>query len=181
LLHRLDYETQGLVLFAKNQNALHNLIELQNAGGFVKEYSAICQKAATDSSFPTPPFACSSMKDGFVIESFFRPYGTGRKQVRPVINTMAATGKKTLYRTEITGFSPIGSSTRYALTVRLHRGFRHQVRCHLAWVGWPVLHDPLYGTNEGGGFLALRANGLFFADPQSGEPKEYRIAPLEIP
>jgi 23S rRNA pseudouridine1911/1915/1917 synthase len=85
LLHRLDYETQGLVLFAKNQEAVNGLLELQDAGVFIKEYSARCQRAVPDSTCPVPPFAASSIQDGFVIESFFRPFGPGRKQVRPVI------------------------------------------------------------------------------------------------
>jgi 23S rRNA pseudouridine1911/1915/1917 synthase len=190
LLHRLDYETQGLVLFAKNQEALDSLLALQDAGGFIKEYSAICQnvsplEASGSSSyssfptphysFPTPPFDVSSVYEGCVIESYFRPFGLGRKQVRPVTQ-----GQGALYRTEIAAFSQ-PTPDYYAFTVRLLRGFRHQVRCHLAWIGCPVLNDPLYGTNADGGFLALRANGLIFTDPQSGKPREYRIAPLEIP
>jgi 23S rRNA pseudouridine1911/1915/1917 synthase len=183
LLHRLDYETQGLVLFAKNQQSFNHLLEQQEEGNFIKEYSAICQRAASDSTFPAPPFTGSSVQAGFVIESFFRPFGPGRKQVRPVVSDSAAHNKATsgLYRTEIVSFSQPAPRAHYAFTVRLRRGFRHQVRCHLAWIGCPVLNDPLYGTDADGGFLALRASGLVFADPQSGEPVEYRIAPLEIP
>jgi 23S rRNA-/tRNA-specific pseudouridylate synthase len=42
------------------------------------------------------------------------------------------------------------------------------------------LNDPLYGKAPGqeqalGAYLALRAQALFFADPQSGEKREYRL------
>ena len=199
LVHRLDFETQGLVLFAKNQRSLDFLLEQQKEGNVIKEYSAMCQKAPLCSSpfsdsFPPPPFTC--VQEGAVIESFFRPFGPGRKQVRPVTDA-AVNGKKiaaryeiakdnnNYYRTTVMGVS--GFPPDYCVfTVSLRRGFRHQIRCHLAWIGCPVLNDPLYstepanGTSVNDGFLALRANGLFFTDPQKGERdtavgREYRI------
>jgi len=62
----------------------------------------------------------------------------------------------------------------------LRRGFRHQIRCHLAWIGYPIVNDSLYGgAEEDGGFLALCAQGLFFSDPLDKNMREYRINPLE--
>ncbi len=81
------------------------------------------------------------------------------------------------YKTEIIGIEKVniaGQDESYHFTVRLKRGFRHQIRCHLAWVGFPVLNDPLYGKG-GDGFLALRATGLFFNDPKNNEPIQFRI------
>jgi len=193
ILHRLDFETQGLVLFAKNQQSLDYLLKLQDEGNFIKEYCAICHKnSALPSSFPASPFNFSltefSGQTSFAVESFFRPFGPGRKQVRPVTD---ACGKKRkiahneiakdrggYYRTEIIDITKNGY---YTFTVRLKRGFRHQIRCHLAWIGCPVVNDPLYGQQPVSGFLALRSNGLMFTDPRSGKPREYRIEPLEIP
>jgi len=194
MLHRLDFETQGLILFAKNQTSLDYLLKLQNEGKFIKEYSAVCQKNSTlPSSFPDPPFNLSltefSGQTGYAIESFFRPFGPGRKQVRPVRDVSNKDGKITrnkvakdqggYYRTEIVNI--VSESGHYALTIRLKRGFRHQIRCHLAWIGCPVVNDPVYGQQPANGFLALRSHGLFLSDPQSGRPCEYRIEPLEIP
>ena len=194
LLHRLDFETQGLVLIAKNQQSLNRLTQQQDEGNFIKEYCAICQKPVFNnstfhilhSSFPPPPFDFSSSslpKKPFVIESFFRPYGQGRKQVRPVTGAgrkyrETATDKGGYYRTEITGIYETGDNQRCAVTARILRGFRHQIRCHLAWIGCPVLHDPLYGQKASDGLLALRATALFFSDPGSGEQREYRIDQL---
>jgi len=198
MLHRLDFETQGLVLFAKNQQSLDYLLTLQNEGNFIKEYSAICRKnSALPSSFPPLPsgfpLAEFSGQTEYVIESFFRPFGPGRKQVRPVTDACGEGQKKThkeiasnkvakdqggYYRTEIVNATGNGY---YTFTVRLKRGFRHQIRCHLAWIGCPVVNDPLYGQQPASGFLALRSNGLIFTDPRSGKSCEYRIEPLEIP
>ena len=228
LLHRLDFETRGLVLFAKSQTALESLLAQQAEGNFVKDYSAICQRAApgqtAPASFPPapafrgldeiarggagprdsppappPPSRVSEWRElpvkPFSIGSFFRPFGPGRKEVRPAV---CGGGKRTrgeiardrggLYRTEILGVSARGADEtpesrgflRFAL--RLRRGFRHQARCHLAWIGHPILNDPLYGPRgeSRDGFIALSADGLSFLDPESGEPREYRVAPLEL-
>jgi 23S rRNA pseudouridine1911/1915/1917 synthase len=175
LLHRLDFETQGLVLFAKNQQTLENLLDQQKQGKFIKEYSAICQK-----SEPGPDAAQFDVSafPPLIIESYFRPYGPGRKQVRPVTKEKLK-GKEiakdgdAFYKTEVIAIERKQTESMeelYHFTVKLRRGFRHQIRCHLAWVGFPVLNDPLYGKGDGDGFLALRAIGLSFDDPKSGKP-----------
>jgi len=61
---------------------------------------------------------------------------------------------------------------RSLLEVRIETGRKHQVRRHLASVGFPVVGDKLYGKNETGNLL-LTAVLLAFEDPQSGEPKRY--------
>jgi len=177
LLHRLDFETQGLVLFAKNRQSLENLLIQQKQGKFVKEYSAICQKSETQpcgfEAYTGPQLGAPPL----VIESYFRPYGPGRKQVHPVTKEKLkgkeiAKDGNSYYKTEVIGIEKTDNTGQeeYHFTVRLRRGFRHQIRCHLAWVGFPVLNDPLYGKGDGDGFLALKATGLFFDDPQSGKP-----------
>ena len=183
LLHRLDFETQGLVLFAKNQQTLENLLTQQKQGKFIKEYSAICQKREQQpdgfEAFTGPQIGAPPL----VIESYFRPYGPGRKQVRPVTKEKLK-GKEiakdgdAYYKTEVISIEKMvnnGQEESYHFTVRLRRGFRHQIRCHLAWACFPVLNDPLYGKGEATGFLALSATGLFFGDPKSGEPIQFRI------
>ena len=182
LLHRLDFETRGLALFAKNQRALEFLNARQEEGQFVKEYHAVCLKPggrAALPGFPQPPLPEISQgifpAAPFGIESFFRPYGPGRKQVRPFVGEAAkrkaATDRGSFYRTEVCSVS---GNTVYHFTLRLRRGFRHQIRCHLAWIGCPIVNDPLYGAAEGG-FLALYAHTLFFPDPRLSKQREYRV------
>jgi 23S rRNA pseudouridine1911/1915/1917 synthase len=182
LLHRLDFETQGLVLFAKNQSTVDYMRTLQEQGNFIKEYSAICQKSVSiNATYPPPPELC--LREGSAIESYFRPFGPGRKEVRPV--TSAAQDRKNryeiaqdqggYYRTEIVN---VIEDEYYTLSLRLRRGFRHQLRCHLAWIGCPVQNDPVYGASPADGFLSLRSHAIFFTDPRGGNPREYRIEPL---
>ena len=213
LAHRLDYETSGLALLAKTQKALDSLLAQQAAGAFVKEYCAICRKgAAPPPGYPPPPSperasgkgqwdreiaACGAApfpSRGFPIESFFRPYGPGRKQVRPALEGARgeiARDRGGYYRTEIfqrDAPEPGSPSPLAKIAARLSRGFRHQVRCHLAWIGLPILNDPLYGARpetaappSPAPFMALRATALLFGDPETGALREYRVPALEYP
>ncbi len=68
------------------------------------------------------------------------------------------------------------------LEVRTETGRRHQIRRHLAAVGHPVLGDPRYGrgnTHPGG--LALRAIGLVFTCPRSGDRVRFALPPGPAP
>jgi 23S rRNA-/tRNA-specific pseudouridylate synthase len=64
--------------------------------------------------------------------------------------------------------------------VRIARAFRHQIRCHLSWLGHPVRGDGLYGPPGGGGDqpLMLKAQALSFLDPFSGETRCYQLPPI---
>jgi 23S rRNA pseudouridine1911/1915/1917 synthase len=179
LLHRLDRDTEGLVLFAKTQDAYEALNESQEKGLFLKEYAALCDG-------PIPP-ALRYRRLPFVVESGFRPFGPGRKAVKPVEvdgegRPLAGTVKELAldrgepYRTEVlaldAGETPSG--VRTLAIARLARGFRHQVRCHLAWIGLPLVGDELYGSG-GPEPLALRAVAVSFPDPADGRPVRYEI------
>jgi 23S rRNA pseudouridine1911/1915/1917 synthase len=177
IVHRLDYETQGLVLFARNQRSLDAFMGQQEQGLFIKEYGGI---AARDKSplelpgFPPPP---ELPTPGLILESGFRPFGPGRKAVRPMIGD----GGGRLYSTVISGMEARKEFTVFRL--RLDRGFRHQLRCHLTWFGYPLLNDTLYGGPACPDlpFLALKAQGMAFYDPAGGEKREYSLPPLSAP
>jgi len=184
LLHRLDHETQGLTLFARTDAAMAALAAQQENNMFVKEYDAVSaisepRQSAGYCSPPSnqlpgfPPYPLTLYPHaGNCIESAFRPYGKGRKAVRPLIDA-GFPGEKSCYSTGILSCTNEGDKQYFRL--RITKGFRHQIRCHLAWIKRPILNDTLYGGNCDGGFLALRASALAFTDPESGEAREYRV------
>ncbi|MDR2746544.1 MAG: RNA pseudouridine synthase [Treponema sp.] len=234
LLHRLDFETEGLVLIAKTQEAYESLRSQQAAGDFVKEYLAVtCPRSPEEQGrnplpgFPPPPntgpfpIGAGSPGPETCIESFFRPWGPGRKAVRPV-TAASVPGRKFKiagdrgkpYRTEIFSCEDPGAvpgvpdgerfGSPRVFGLRIRRGFRHQIRCHLAWLGEPVLYDALYGgqgrppdsalrpgpvspdspspqdipspLNRGERRpIGLRAWAFHFFDPATGEQKDYRL------
>ena len=181
LMHRLDFETQGLILIAKNEDSYIFFKASQDRGEFIKEYSAVSTNPAYMDlpGFPPPPVFdehAPSLEDPLVIESYFRPYGQGRKQVRPVIedgkkHKEIARDKNGFYRTEIVD---IDGNT---FTVRIKRGFRHQIRCHLCWIGHPIQNDPLYLMPDASvqGSLALCAHSIYIPNPVGRKQLEYKI------
>jgi 23S rRNA pseudouridine1911/1915/1917 synthase len=178
-LHRLDYETHGLVLFGKNHAALDSLRAQQEEGRFIKEYGALTVEETPPPlpGFPPPPEPPPSFPGR--VASYFRPYGPGRKAVRPAAEYTA--GRETAgdrgrpYETEIVEITELGEGRR-RFTLRIARGFRHQIRCHLAWLGNPIAGDPLYGKRASPEeVLALRAQALRFFDPRDGSPREFRL------
>ncbi|MCO4812113.1 MAG: RNA pseudouridine synthase, partial [Gammaproteobacteria bacterium] len=65
---------------------------------------------------------------------------------------------------------------RSLLDVRIATGRKHQIRRHLAGLGYPVIGDRLYGTGEEDGVdLQLTAYLLAFRCPVAGEKVEYRL------
>ena len=191
LMHRLDFHTRGLVLFAKNQKTYELLQKQQEQGCFVKEYRALCCKARVSSpGFPPCPVTGANS----VIESYFRAFGPGRKEVRPVLDARISSRKiaadrGSYYRTEILTVNEVpayidtdSQGVVYSFGLRIKRGFRHQIRCHLAWAGYPIINDPLYGRQGNlpeAGNLALCSCGLEFTGPD-GKTAEYRIACPEL-
>jgi len=191
LLHRLDYETSGLVLFARDEEAFAFLRREQEAGRLLKEYvvrsrpSAALQPAGSRPPQAAPrgvePGAWEAARSagepaGLAsllgagraapprIESSFKPYGPGAARVACLGPDEAKPGAAA-YATEILEARAAGGLVE--LRASLDRGFRHQIRAHLAWIGLPILGDPLYGGAEAER-LYLHAARLRFVHPGTG-------------
>jgi 23S rRNA pseudouridine1911/1915/1917 synthase len=172
LLHRLDRETSGLVLFARRRTAFRELHRSQEAGEITKEYVAVCLEADR-AAWSDWPFAGSLRNvdaalpsSGEIIESAFRAYGPGRIRVAPLPST--GKGSKRSYHTDILEFVPRNDGT-YAARVAIRIGFRHQIRCHLAASGFPIAGDPLYAPPGSPAFprMLLHATRISFPDPDT--------------
>lgn len=183
LLHRLDTGTSGLVLVAKTQEAHDFLLEAQKRGEIRKSYYAFCTRAE--------PGDQSRFSDAIVpplvVRSRFRAFGPGRREVRPLFPGQrgyeeAGTDYETVVETFETVDDPSASGAAiFGIGCALVRGYRHQVRAHLASLGFPIAGDPLYNASgpfwEGGLRapgreipLQLYAPGISFPDPDSGLP-----------
>jgi len=153
-VHRLDTATAGLVLFARNKAFMDHILSEQQAGRFLKTYRAVC---TTGRSLPSAPF---------IISSYFRAYGPGRKMVKPETDALHA-DSNVLYTTEVLCVED------NVFTVRIARGFRHQIRAHLAWKGFPIEGDSLYNPacKETGAVseLQLECRALKFNLPDGTE------------
>ena len=179
LLQRLDFQTQGLMLAARSKFGLDVLLEQQKNNLIVKEYCAIVSDSKTTlQGFPASIHTDNSNTNTNEkkITSAFRPYGQGRKAVRPVLDiNKQDKACREFYLTEILKDESLPSGLR-SLQVRIFKGFRHQIRCHLAWLGFPIINDALYGgASFGRGLLGLRACMLSFLDPSTAQKRCYSI------
>ena len=156
LIHRIDTETEGLLLIASTQLFYDYMQDVQDKGLFIKTYNAVCTvKKETDlknfeKGFPSAPFIDFTKTDfNYAVRSRFRPYGVGRKEVRPVEESSGKAALKkassVIYETYVSGkFNEEHSLCDVTCTIS--KGYRHQVRCHLAWIGLPIKGDPLYSN-----------------------------------
>jgi 23S rRNA pseudouridine1911/1915/1917 synthase len=178
LVHRLDRDTSGLVVIARTAEAFDALRRMFAAGGARKDYLAAC--ACSDDGARAGAGA-GGRAGGDVgrpvrIESRFAPYGRGRRMVRPVLGgeksqRLLRSASTESYVTEVRVTARAGG--RAMLAASLTKGFRHQVRAHLAFLGFLILGDPLYGAPVPAGFMErmyLHAARISMSHPSTGLP-----------
>lgn len=139
IIHRLDTPTSGIVLAALNNETYSHLISLQKKDLIKKCYIAyVSERKSLLPGFEPCPYILS--RDAFDCTSYFRTYGERGASVRPVLeNSRNIKGEK--YTTRI---NYDGNKAECIIT----RGFRHQIRSHLSWLGIPIIGDNLYGGAE---------------------------------
>jgi len=165
LVHRLDRDTSGVLILAKNQSAFLHLKKQFHDRIAKKEYRA---------------FVYGLMKDKW--GKIDKPIGRSAKS--PKLRS-AQRGAKGTLREAVTEWELIGQSYSHAyLKLRPKTGRTHQLRVHLKAIDRPIVMDPLYATphhrattdNLGFDRLALHAHILELTLP-NGEETRF-IAPL---
>jgi 23S rRNA pseudouridine1911/1915/1917 synthase len=149
IVHRLDKDTSGLILVAKNDAARAALQRQFKRRRVVKTYLALVE----DQMQP---------REG-VIDA---PIGRDKRQRKQMAVVRSGRPAQTMYRA-VEYFA-----NHTLLEVRPHTGRTHQVRVHLAWMGYPVVGDTIYGYRrqrllQNRHFL--HAARLVFAHPVTGE------------
>ncbi len=147
IVHRLDRETSGILIFAKNEQAKFRLQDQWQ--DTKKQYLAVvhghCEKRAD------------------TITSYL-----AENQARAVYNTTDPRKGKLSH----TAYKVLKETKDFSLLeVELLTGRKHQIRVHLAGIGHPVVGDERYGKeHKRQQRLALHARSISFKHPFSGEP-----------
>ncbi|MEZ4732706.1 MAG: RluA family pseudouridine synthase [Caldilineaceae bacterium] len=175
IVHRLDKETSGLLVVAKNDRA-HRYLQAQfKARTVYKEYLALLEGQID------PP-------QGRIIAPIGRhPVERKRQAVLPADpRTSQTQGREAItdYRVQAYYTLPVRDSNAIAhfsyVSVILHTGRTHQIRVHCAWRKHPVVGDTLYGYRKQRLPIErqfLHAHRLRLRLPSSNEEREF-VAPL---
>ncbi|MGD9896204.1 MAG: RluA family pseudouridine synthase [Candidatus Methylacidiphilaceae bacterium] len=149
IVHRLDRETSGLLVVAKTEAARASLLDQFASRTVEKRYEAVVW-----GTFPQGSVSCSR--------------NVGRDpRCRRKMTTLSRGG-----RTAFTDFQLIRQHRGAALVAcRPRTGRMHQLRVHLAFLGHPIVGDPIYGGTRRpeSPRLLLHARFLGFNHPRSGE------------
>lgn len=131
MVHRLDRETSGVMIFGKTPEAAAALRDLWERGFVTKEYLALVHgHPAADAGLIQHPLG-RDRSSRVAIRDWVRPEGSPAR---------------TRYRVERRFTRPEGD---FALVrVWLDTGRKHQIRIHFAHAGHPIVGDKLYGPDE---------------------------------
>jgi 23S rRNA pseudouridine1911/1915/1917 synthase len=152
VVHRLDRDTSGLLVFAKSERVHAALQAMIRKREVRREYLTLV--------------AGSPDTDSGTIDA---PLGRDRRR-RTVMSS-----RTDRPRASVTHFRVLERLPRTALLeVRLETGRTHQIRAHLAAIGHPVVGDPQYGGRDSGRRLGLERQflhsaKLMFTHPATGE------------
>ncbi len=154
ILHRLDTDTSGVMLAARDQETFDALRRQLQAGQIEKRYLARCQGIV-----PAP----------IVIDTPIANDPRDRRKVRACIDPREIKRLRAqAARTELLVSTPAEHGS--LVEVRADNARRHQIRVHLASIGHPLLGDTLYGglTLENLDRHLLHAASITFTDPSTG-------------
>jgi 23S rRNA pseudouridine1911/1915/1917 synthase len=159
IVHRLDREASGLLVFAKSVEAKERLQDQFKDHSARREYVAVVQGKLKEDAM--------TIRSNLAENAAFKVYSTWTKQGKTAI-----THVRVLKRTAKTTL----------VAVRLETGRKHQIRVHLAESGHPIVGDSVYGgTRSPIRRLALHGERLEFKHPTTGQrvvlrspyPKEF--------
>jgi 23S rRNA pseudouridine1911/1915/1917 synthase len=143
IVHKLDRETSGVLVVAKNQGSFDNLKEQFRSQKIEKKYVALAEGIIE--------------KDSFRIDA---PLGRGKKEYKQSTNPINPRGPLREAITDVEVLRRNESNTLIELSPRTGR--THQLRAHMSSIGHPIVGDIAYGSPSKECRIMLHARSLAF-------------------
>ncbi len=152
IVHRLDKDTSGLIIIAKNDKAHLELTNMFQNKEIKKTYLAIVKGKI-------------NKKKGRLVTQIGRDRNDRKK--------MAVLDSLTQGKNAITNFRVIDQNEKFSLLkVDIETGRTHQIRVHMKYMGYPILGDAVYGRPDSEKRQMLHAYKLEFLHPITKEKME---------
>ena len=174
-VHRLDMDTSGVIVFAKNPDAQKNLQRQFEAGKVEKEYTALLDTAGNGTPDAAVGLSGTRKSAAAGCGTISLPLAPDYHD-RPRQKVDFKHGKKA-----VTEYNIIGTGEGWAKVLfRPLTGRTHQLRVHAAHpmgLGSPIKGDRLYGSADSACRLCLHASRIKFRHPSTGLPMELTSNP----
>lgn len=153
IVHRLDKDTSGLIVIAKNDKAHINLAKMFQEKKIKKTYLAILKGKLTK-------------EKGRIVTQIGRDTDDRKK--------MTVIKENDRGKEAITNYNVICSNELFTLVkVYIETGRTHQIRVHMKYMGYPILGDMVYGRKDSEKRQMLHAYKLEFLHPVTEKPMKF--------
>lgn len=180
MVHRLDKGTSGVLLVALRREAQSSLTRQFNDGTVRKSYlAATCGVPAPRAVVDLP--LREGRKSRYRVAGLREDIALDRSRTPPVwYLSLQSTAEREKGHASVTSYRVVAERDGRALAVvRPATGRTHQIRVHLAWLGWPIAGDSLYGKPDSpeqqAPRLMLHCRAMTIRDDWSGPTPRLRV------